>query len=329
MPSLSKQVVTATLFLTPYFACAQSPSTSSGQAYPAKPLRLIVPYAAGTGGDIAARSVANELVRQMGQQVVIELRPGANGIIGYEVLARAVPDGYTFGYVANGFSVNPFLYSTLPYDGARDFQPVIFATSGTYLLAVTPTQPIRSVKDLIDMARARPGMLSYGSAGTGGGLHVSMELFKYLSGTNIVPVSYKGSQQAITDVIAGQVQMVCDAMSSILPHVTSARVRAIGVTALKRAPALPEVPTIDEAGIPGYEFLSWTGYILPARAPREIMLRLNAEINKALSTPTLSKAISDRGGTVVGGTPEQFGKFIRSDIEKWGKIIKAAGIKPQ
>lgn len=329
MSNLPRHVIAAILMLTPSIACSQSPSTSSGQAYPTKPLRLIVPYAGGSGADIAARSVASELVRQLGQQVVIELRPGAGGIIGYEALARAAPDGYTLGYMGNGFSTNPFLYLKLPYDSTRDFQPVIFATSSTYLLAVTPAQPIRSVKDLIEMARAKPGTLSYGSAGNGGGLHISMELFKFLTGTNIVPVPYKGSQQAITDIISGQIHVVCDVMSSILPHVTSERVRALGVTTLKRAPALPEVPTIDEAGVAGYEFLGWGGYILPARVPHAIVLRLNTEINKALLTPTLSKAIFDRGGTVVGGTPEQFWKFIQSDTEKWAKVIRAAGIKPQ
>ena len=299
------------------------------QAYPTKPIRLIVPSAAGGAPDIGARSLASELSKQMGQQVVVDNRPGASSIIGLEMIARAAPDGYTFGYISNAIATNPSMYSELPYDFTRDFQPIIHATSGLNLLAVTPSLPIRSVKELIELARAKPGTLSYGSAGNGTSPHLSMELFKSMTSTNIVQVSYKGAQQAITDVIGGQIHMVCEVISTILPHVRTGRVRALGVTSLKRLPLAPEVPTIDEAGIPGFEITNWSGYATPARVPRDIVLRLNAEINKAQLSPSGSKAIADRGATTEGGTPEQFAEHIRRETEKLGRLIKAAGIEPQ
>ena len=299
------------------------------QAYPTKPIRLIVPSAAGGAPDIGARSLASELSKQMGQQVVVDNRPGASSIIGLEMIARAAPDGYTFGYISNAIATNPSMYSELPYDFTRDFQPIIHATSGLNLLAVTPSLPIRSVKELIELARAKPGTLSYGSAGNGTSPHLSMELFKSMTSTIIVQVSYKGAQQAITDVIGGQIHMVCEVISTILPHVRTGRVRALGVTSLKRLPLAPEVPTIDEAGIPGFEITNWSGYATPARVPRDIVLRLNAEINKAQLSPSGSKAIADRGATTEGGTPEQFAEHIRRETEKLGRLIKAAGIEPQ
>ncbi len=265
----------------------------------------------------------------MGQQVVVDNRPGASGIIGFELIARAAPDGYTLGFIPNVIATNPSLYSKLPYDFARDFQPVIHATSGVNLLAITPSLPIRSVKELIDHARANPGKLSYGSSGLGASTHLSMELLKSITGTDIVLVSYKGMPQAILDVIGGQIHMVCEVISSILPHVRAGKVRALAVTSLKRLPVAPEVPTFDESGIPGYEITNWGGYAFPAGVPRNIVLQLNAEINKAQLSPSLSKAIADRGAFAVGGTPEQFAEHVRRETERLGKLIKAAGIKPQ
>jgi tripartite-type tricarboxylate transporter receptor subunit TctC len=261
--------------------------------------------------------------------VVVDNRPGAAGIIGYEVLARAAPDGYTFGYMTFAFITNPSLFSKLPYDSVRDFQPVIFQSSATWLLTVTPSLPIRSVKDLTEHARANPGTLSYGSAGMGGGQHLVMELFKAQTGTNIVHVAYKGVQQAISDVISGEIHIVCDNIASIFPHVQSGRLRGLGVTTLKRSPVVPELPTIAEAGIPGYEAAFTPGYIVPARMPHEIVMRLNAEINKALQSPTIAEKFRANGATIVGGTPEQFAEHIRSETAKWSKVIRAAGITPQ
>jgi tripartite-type tricarboxylate transporter receptor subunit TctC len=302
---------------------------TAAQSYPTKPIRIIVPFASGGAADISARNLANELSLQLGQQAVVDNRPGASGIIGWEMLARAAPDGYTFGSLTSVFAVVPSLYSKLPFDSARDFQSIILYSSDASLLAVTPSLPIHSVKDLIELARAKPGFLSYGSPGIGTSHHLSMELLKIVTATNMIHVSYKGVQQAITDVIGGQIHAVCDTLSSILPHARSGRVRALGITSLKRSPLVPEIPTIDEAGIAGFEITAWGGYALPARAPRDIVLRLNAEINKAQLSPSVSKAMADRGSIPIGGTPEQFAEHIRKETEKWAKVIKAAGIKPQ
>jgi tripartite-type tricarboxylate transporter receptor subunit TctC len=302
---------------------------SAQQSYPNRPLRIIMPAASGGAADIAARNLANELGLQLGQQIVVDNRPGASGIIGYEMLARAAPDGYTLGYLTSSIATNPSMHSKLPYDSARDFQPIILFSSIPSLLAVTPALPIRSLKELIEHARAKPGALSFGSGGMGSGSQLAMELVRAMTVISMQHVFYKGPQQAITDVIGGQIQMMCDSLSSILPHVRSGRVRALGVTSLKRSPVAPEVPTFDEAGLPGYELTTWGGYALPARAPRDLVLRLNAELNKALSSPSVSKSIAERGSTAIGGTPEQFAEFLRRETAKWAAVIKAAGIKPQ
>ena len=317
-------------FILSVAVCAALTVTHSLAAdYPDRPIRLIVPSAPGGGPDIYARLIGNEIGKQMGQQVVVDNRPGANGIIGFEVLARAAPDGYTLGFMTNPFITNPSIYLKLPYDSARDFQPVIFQGSSTFLLTVTPSLPIHSVKDLIEHARANPGTLSYGMLVKGGPQHLAVELLKIQTGTNIVPVGYKGVQQAIIDVVGGQIHIVCDNILSILPHVRSGKLRGLGVTSLKRSPAVPELPSIAEAGIPGYEMTPLDGYLVPAQVPREIVMRLNSEINKALQLPTVTERFAANGGTIGGGTPEQYAEHIRSQTAKWANVIKAAGIKPE
>jgi len=306
-----------------------APGIASSQAYPARPLRLIVPSAPGGSPDINARELANELTRQMGQQVVVENRPGASGILGYELLARATPDGYTFGYISNFIATNPTLYSKLPYDFFRDFEPVVWYFRGLNVLTVSPSVPARSVKDLIELARARPGKLSFGSSGIGATPHLSMELFKSMTETAIVHVPYKGTQQAVTDLIAGQIDILCDNLASMLPHVRSGRVRGLAITSLARSAAIPELPTLDESGLPGYELTGWSGMAVPRGVPRAIVLRLNGEINKALASPQVTKGMAFRGGTPVGGTPEEFAEHVRKETERLGKLIKAVGIKPQ
>jgi tripartite-type tricarboxylate transporter receptor subunit TctC len=265
----------------------------------------------------------------MGQQVVVENRPGASGILGYEALARATPDGYTFAYISNFIATNPSMYSKLPYDFARDFRPVIFYFRGYNVLTVSPSLPVRSVKELIDHARANPGKLTFGSSGIGATPHLSMELFKSMTDTAIVHVPYKATQQAVTDVIGGQIDILCDNMASMLPFVRSGRVRGLAITSPKRSAAIPELPTLDESGLPGYELSGWSGMAVPAGVPRAIVLRLNAEINNALLSPQVSKGIPSRGGIGVGGTPEEFAEHVRKETERLGKLIKAIGIKPQ
>ncbi len=305
------------------------PAFASAQAYPSRPLRLLVPSAPGGSPDINARELANELSRQMGQQVVVENRPGASGIIGYELLMRATPDGYTFAYISNFIATNPSLYAKLPYDFFRDFRPVIRYFSGLNVLTVSPMLPVRSVKELVERARANPGKMTFGSSGIGATPHLSMELFKSMTGTSIVHVPYKGTQMAVADLIGGQIDIQCDNLASMLPLVRSARVRALAVTSLKRSAVVPELPTLDEAGLPGYELTGWSGFAVPAGVSREIILRLNAEINKALASPIVIKGITSRGGTGVGGTPEQFAEHVRRETDRLGKLIRTVGIKPQ
>jgi tripartite-type tricarboxylate transporter receptor subunit TctC len=303
--------------------------TSAAAGYPTKPIRLIVASAPGGAPDIAGRLVASELSRQMGQLVVVDNRPGAAGIIGFQVLAKAAPDGYTLGYASFPFITNPIVYSTLPYDTAKDFQPVIWATSSTYLMTVTPVLPVQSVRELIEYARANPGKLSYGGVGTTAGNTLAVELLKFMTGTQIVFVPYKGIQQAIFDTSSGQVHIVCDTPNSILPHIRAGRVRLLGVTALNRLPVMPDIPTVAEAGLPGYEMMASSGYLVPAHTPRGIVVRLNTEINKALVSPAAAERYVASGIVIAGGTPEQFTEHLRKETEKWGKVIKAAGIKPQ
>jgi tripartite-type tricarboxylate transporter receptor subunit TctC len=305
-------------------------SVMAAESYPVRPLRMIIPAAPGGSPDIAGRLIAAEMGRQMGQQVVVENRPGSAGVIGFEATARATPDGYTIGFASFPIATNPSIFSRLPYDALRDFQMVVQLASGLNLLTVSPALPVRSVQELVDLARKSPGKLSFGSSGNGTSMHLSMELFKQMTGTDILHVPYKAIQQAITDTISGQIHIVCDNMGSILPHVKAGRMRALGVTSPKRTPVVPDVPTVAEQGIPGYEITPWSGFMVPARVPREIVLRLNSEINKAIFSPVLTeKYFAAVGSTPVGGTPEQFAAHVRSEIAKWGRVLKAAGIRAE
>lgn len=299
------------------------------QAYPSRPLRLIVASAPGGSPDINAREMAHELVKQMGQQIVVENRPGASGILGLETLARATPDGYTFGITTNLVSTNPSMYAKLPYDFFRDFAPIIFYFRGINVLTVSPTSSFRSVKELIEHARAHPGKLTFGSSGVGATPHLTMELFKSMTGTSMVHVPYKGTQQAVTDVIAGQIDILCDNLASLMPLVRSGRLRALAVTSSKRSAAVPELPTLDESGLPGYELTGWLGVAAPIATPKEIVLRLNREINTALKSAQVTKGIAARGGTPVGGSPEDFAEHVRRQTERMGKLLKSLDVKPQ
>jgi tripartite-type tricarboxylate transporter receptor subunit TctC len=290
---------------------------------------LIVSTAAGSSPDITSRHLAPELSRQLGQQVVVDNRPGASGIIAYEMLTRAAPDGHTFGYIPNGFAANPSLFAALPYDTLKGFAPIILFASGANLLAVTPALPVRSVKELVDYARAKPGVLSYGATTYAASGAFAMEQLKLLAGISVLFVAYKANQQAITDAIGGQIHLVCEPMSSILPHVRGGRMRGLGVTSIKRWPAIPELPTFDESGFAGFEVINWGGYSFPGQVPPHLVTRLNSELNKALAIPGFSKAIEDRGSRPEGGTAEHFAKFLNREIERWGKVAQAVGIKRQ
>ena len=316
------------LLLVSAIACWTS-GCASAQQYPVRPIRLIIPASAGMQPDINGRLVASELVKQLGQQVVVDNRPGANSIIGFELLARAAPDGYTIGVAPFQLIVNPFAYAKLPYDAVKDFQPVIRAGTTPNLLAVTPGLPVHSVKNLIAHARRNPDKLTFGGAGKGSSMHLSFELFKSMTGIRIYHVFYKDTMQAITEVIGGQIHMMFANIGPLLQHAKSGKVRALGVTSLERLPMLPNVPTIAESGLAGFETAASGGYIVPARVSRDIVLRLNAEINKVLQVPDVRNKIEAMGGIVGGGTPEQYAEHIRKESEKWGKVFKIAGITPQ
>jgi tripartite-type tricarboxylate transporter receptor subunit TctC len=296
--------------------------------YPERPIRMIVPQAPGSSSDTIARIVAAELSRQLGQQVVVDNRPGGALMIGMELTARAVPDGYTIGYGPIGaLAISPHVVSKVPFNIEKDLQPIAQIANGQMLLAASATGPLKSVRDVIDYARQNPGKLAYASSGNGTPGHVGFELFKAMTKTQIVHVPYKGGAAGIADLIAGQVQLMLEGMNSIAPHAKAGRVRALGVSGTHRSEALPEVPTIAEAGVPGYEVSTWNGIVGPAGMPRPIVVRLNAEINKAIVSPLMRERFAAVGADPAPVTPEQFGQLMRREYLKWGEVVKRAGAK--
>jgi tripartite-type tricarboxylate transporter receptor subunit TctC len=303
-------------------ACAQA-------QYPDRPLRLIVPFPPGGGNDILARAVGQRMAEILGQQVIVDNRGGAGGLVGGALAAGANPDGYTlFLGSMGGLAHNPALRPDLPYSPPRDFAAVSLLATSPFILVVHPGLSARSVKELMALARAKPGTLNYGSAGTGSSLHMTAELFKYATATNIVHVAYKGTAPAIIDLLAGQVQMVFSTMPPPLPHVKTGKLRALGVTSAKRAQIVPDTPTIAESGVPGFEVENWQGIVVPAKTPRAIVERLNGAILQALAQPAMISALGTQGLDPAGGTPAQFDKLIRSEIGKWTALVKAARITP-
>jgi tripartite-type tricarboxylate transporter receptor subunit TctC len=306
--------------------CAASANAATTTDYPSRPIRFIVPSAPGGTPDIIARVVGAELSKQMGQQVVVDNRAGANGAIGLHVLARAAPDGYTIAYgPVSAVAVNPSV-TKLQYD-PRDLQPVIQLVFGMHILTVSPSLPIKSVQDLVDYAKANPGKLSFGSSGSGSTQHVGMEMFKLMTGTNMVHVPFKAIQAAITEVIASRVHVTFDNLASMTPHVQAGRVRALGVTGLRRSPVLPELPTISEAGVPGFEVITWSGVVVPTGVPATVVSRLNGEINKALVSALAKEKLGAIGYELVGGTTEQFTALVNREIAKWADVVKRTGAK--
>jgi tripartite-type tricarboxylate transporter receptor subunit TctC len=295
--------------------------------YPDKPVRMIVGFPAGSGVDILARLAGQKLAETYGQQFVIDNRPGAGSNIAANLAAKAAPDGYTIflGTVAN--AINATLYAKLPFDFTRDFAPIVLAASAPNLLVVHPSVPARSVAELIRLAKAQPGQLSFGSSGTGTAPHLAGELFKRMAGIDIVHVPYRGGPQATTDLIGGQYAMLFAISSTVLPHIKSGRLRTLAITTLARMPSLPEVPTVAESGLPGFEAVTWFGFMVPAAAPRDIINRLNADIGKALALPDVRQQLALQGIDVIGGTPEQFAEHVRKETAKWADVIRRSGAK--
>ena len=300
------------------------------QNFPVKPVRVITPFTAGSAIDTLARVVGQKLGDTWGQQVVIDNRIGANGIIGTEAAAKAPPDGYTV-YLGNisTLAVNPHLYLKLPYDALRDFAPVTLAATIPVVLVVHPSLPVKSVRELIVLAKAHPGQLNYASGGTGSAQHLPMEMLRVETGINIVHVPYKGLGPAFSDVLGGQVPMMFTGVSNVVPYMKTGRLRVLAIGSPKRSATLPDVPTVAEAGVPGFDFDSWTGYLVPVGTPRELIVKLHADITRTLAAPEVRDKLVTLGFDLVGGTPEAFATLIRNDIARFGKLIKAAGIKAE
>jgi tripartite-type tricarboxylate transporter receptor subunit TctC len=296
--------------------------------YPERPIRFVVPQAPDSATDNVARLVAPEIARQLGQSVVVDNRPGGALTIGIDAVAKSAPDGYTIGMGPVGaLAITRHMVEKLPYDIERDLQPVALVSTGYMLLAASPKAPFATVRELIAYAKANPGKLSNASSSNGSPGHVSGELFKYMTGTDIVHVPYKGGAPAIADLIAGNVQLMFESTNSIAPHVKAGRVRALAVTGLQRAHSLPDVPTMIEAGVPGYEVNAWSGVIAPAGLPRAVLDKLNAAVNAAINEPTTKERLAQLGSEGGGGTPEEFGALIRRDSAKWADVIKRSGAR--
>ena len=310
-------------------ACMSAFATCATAAeYPERPIRYIVPSAAGGGADISARLLTAELATQMNATFVIDNRPSSGGLIGVQLLTKTRPDGYTLGYGNMGYlAINPSLVPNLPYDVDRDIQLIGQFTSGQNLLAVRQTLPVKSVKELIAHARANPGKLSFGSSGNGTTLHLSGELFKQMTNTNILHVPYKAVAQALTDLMSGQLDLIFDNQSSIAPHISSGRFRGLAVTGPTRSNVFPDLPTMAEAGLPGYVITTWTAMIAPAGLPKPLVTRLNAEIAKACTSQALQAKLATQGAVCSTSSPEQFARFVKKEQAKWGDIVKRSGAK--
>lgn len=301
---------------------------SGAAGYPGKPIRLIVPLAPGGPSDILARTLAQKMGEGVKQTIFVDNRPGATGIVGTEITAKSPPDGYTMMLVSNLLSINVSLFPKLPYNTLRDLAPVSLLAATPYVLGVHPSLPVRSVKELIALAKARPGELNHASGGSGTGPHLAMELFRMKTGINFVQVTYKGGGPAMNDFIAGHTQIYLANMLTAVPQIRAGRMRPLAVSRSKRSPVLPSVPTIEESGVPDFDESGQHGVVVPSRTPREIIARLHEEIVKAMNSPEVRKRLETEGSDVVANRPEEYGAIIRRDVEKWGKVIKAAGIRP-
>ncbi len=299
------------------------------QSYPTRAIKLVVPSSPGGGTDIVARILGQKLSEQLGQQFVVENRAGAGTVIGNDAVAKSAPDGYTLLMGLSTLAINPSMYAKLPYDALRDFAPISQSVSACNILILHPSVPAKTVTELIALARAKPGSLTFGSAGMGTNPHLSGELFKSLARIDMVHVPFKGSGQSIISQLAGEIAANFPSVPTAMPYVKVGRLRGIGVTTLKRVEVLPDVPSIAEAGLPGYEATQWFGLLAPAGTPRTIIDRLYQESSRAVRSADMKERMTAEGLEVVGSTPEEFASYIRAETEKWTQVIKAAGIKPQ
>ncbi len=301
----------------------------AAQNYPTRAVRVIVPSAPGGGTDISARILAPQLGQFLGQQVIVENRAGAGTMIGGEIVARAAPDGYTLLMGISTLAINPAMYKKVPYDALKNLAPISQAVSLSNVLVVHPSLPAKNVKEFVALVKPRPGQINFASAGVGTSPHLSMELFLVMTGLKMLHVPYKGSGPGVTDLIAGHVPAMMPNMLSAQPHIKSGRLRALGVTGSKRAPGAEAIPTIAEAGVPGYEAVQWYGLLAPAATPRDIIVKLHTGVVRALQNPEVRQRLLNDGAEPVGSSPEEFAAYLRSETAKWAKVIQAAGIKPE
>ncbi len=303
--------------------------TTVAQTYPNKPIRLVVPAGAGGITDLLARIVAQKLGENVGQQVLVDNRTGASGIVGSEIVAKSAPDGYMLLMVYPSHPANPSLFAKMPYDTVNDFSPITMVSGVRLVLTVTHALPAKSVKELIALAKSQPGTLNYGSTGKGSLGHLAAELFRSMSGAQITHVPYKGAPQVITALISGEVGMFFDPPITAVPQVKAGKTRALGVSTKTRLAVLPDVPTIHEAGVPGFEVIGWNGILAPANTPKPIIDRLHAEIVKVLRTPDVVERFTQNGADIIANTPAEFAAIVKADVAKWAKVIQSAGIRPE
>jgi tripartite-type tricarboxylate transporter receptor subunit TctC len=298
------------------------------QNYPTKSIRIIAPFAPGGGTDFIARVAAQKLTEGLGQQVIVDNRPGAGGSLGAELGTKAPPDGYTYTLIAGSYSVNPSLYK-LHFDPVADITPVIQLSQGPFLIVCHPALPIKNIRELIALGKSKPNGLIYASSGQGSIVHLATELFADMAGIKMIHVPYKGTGPALTDTISGQTQLLWGSIATTLPQVKNGRLRSIAVSTAKRIEALPQVPTVDESGLKGYDTILWHGLIAPKALPRSILDRVNGELNKILKQKEMQDKLAGDGVTAAGGTPEQFGALIKKDIDTWHRVVQKAGVKPE
>ncbi len=302
---------------------------SAAQNYPSRPVKIVVPYAVGGSADVYGRFLAAKLSDALGQPFVIENRPGGGAVIGTDAVAKSAPDGYTLLIMSNTHAVNETLIPKKPYDLMRDLAPITGINSQDLLLVANPSVKASNLKEFLALAKKNPGKLNYASSGPGTPYHMAGELFKHMAGVDIVHIPHKGSDQARTAVLGGQVDIMFDAISTIVSHVHAGKLKALGTTGSKRSPVTPEIPTVAEAGVPGYEAPIWLGLMAPAGTPRPILEQLSSAVNKIINSPEVKQNWLKQGAVPIGMTPDEFGKFLRADIQKWGKLVKETGMKVQ
>ncbi|MBZ1350513.1 tripartite tricarboxylate transporter substrate binding protein [Alcaligenaceae bacterium LF4-65] len=327
MPNLQQRCLTLAILITVWLVSGASAHAQN--AYPQKPIKIIVPVAAGGGTDFVARVVGQKLGETLSTPVIIENKPGGGGNVGVDIAAKSEPDGYTLVMPITSFPVNPGLYRKLPFDTQKDFAPITLVASAPLLLVINAQLPVQSLADLIKLAKDKPGALNYATSGVGTTSHLAAELFKFTSGLDIVNVPYKGGGPAVTDLIAGSVQMYFSTVPAALPQVKAGKIRSLAVTSSKRVPSLSDVPTVAEAGLPGYEVVGWFGLFAPAKTPAAIVERLNVEVVKILQMPDVREKIEAHGLLPGGGTSKELGVFLDTEIKKWTHLIQAANITQQ